>query len=132
MVRDDEIEKIAIRVAIAYEQARGWTVGSVETENRGYDLLSRLAHPSETGVYSAARFIEVKGRAGVGEVALSANEYRTAHRLKDDYWLYVVFNCATTPELKAIRNPASLEWKAVVRVEHYHAHLKTIMEANGE
>jgi len=35
----------------------------------------------------------VKGRAGVGVVALSENEYRTAQRLKADYWLYVVFNC---------------------------------------
>ena len=32
------------------------------------------------------RFIEVKGRAGVGEIALSENEYRTAQRLKGDYW----------------------------------------------
>ena len=132
MVRDDEIEKIAVRVAVAYEEAREWTVGTVETENRGYDLLSRLPHPSETGVYSAARFIEVKGRAGVGVVAMSANEYRTAQRLGDDYWLYVVFNCATTPELRAIRNPASLEWKAVIQIEHYQVTAKAILEASSE
>ena len=41
MVRDEEIEKIAVRVAMEHERAQGWVVESVETESRGYDLLSR-------------------------------------------------------------------------------------------
>ena len=41
------------------------------------------------------RFIEVKGRAHTGEIALTANEYKTAQRLGRDYSLYVVFHCAT-------------------------------------
>jgi len=41
-------------------------------------------------------------------VALSENEYRTTQRLKGDYWLYTVFNCAGTPELHAIQDPARL------------------------
>ncbi len=49
-----------------------------------------------------------KGRAGVGEVALATNEYKTAQRLKNDYWLYVVYNCGSTPEIHVIRNPARL------------------------
>ena len=65
------------------------------------------------------RFIEVKGRAGVGVVALSENEYRTAERLKEDYWLYAVFNCAGTPALHVVRNPARLGWQPVMTVEHY-------------
>lgn len=40
---------------------------------------------------------EVKGRADVGVVALSENEDRTAERLKSDYRLYGVFNCAGKP-----------------------------------
>jgi predicted HTH transcriptional regulator len=39
MVRDDEIEHIAVRLAIAHEEARGWVVESVESENRGFDLV---------------------------------------------------------------------------------------------
>jgi superfamily II DNA or RNA helicase len=132
MVRDDEIEKIAVRVATEYEQARGWVVESVENENRGYDLLSRKPHPSEPGVFIAARFVEVKGRGSVGEVALTANEYRTAQRLGADYWLYVVFDCAAAPELKPIQDPARLGWVAVVRVEHYHVTAQMILEAAGE
>jgi hypothetical protein len=132
MVRDEEIEKIAVRVAMEHERAQGWVVESVETESRGYDLLSRKPHPSEPGAFVAARFLEVKGRAGVGEVALSANEYRTAQRFGDDFWLYVVFDCATTPSLKAIKNPAKLGWEPVVRVEQYHVTATKILEAVGE
>ena len=129
MVRDDEIEKIAVRIATQCEQAQGWVVESVENENRGYDLLSRKPHATEPGAFVAAKFIEVKGRAGIGEVALSANEYRTAQRLVDDYWLYVVFNCAATPDLKLIQNPARLGWQPVVRVEQYHMTAAKILEA---
>jgi Domain of unknown function (DUF3883) len=33
------------------------------------------------------RFIEAKGRAGVGQVALTQNEFSTAERPKTDFWL---------------------------------------------
>ena len=56
----------------------------------------------------ATRFIEVKGRAAVGEIALTANAYKTALRLGDDYWLYVVFNCASQPMVATIQNPPAL------------------------
>jgi hypothetical protein len=129
MVTDPEIEKIAIRIAMEHERARGWVVESVENENRGYDLLSKRPHPSEPGVFVQARFIEVKGRAGTGEVALTANEYRTAQRLGEDFWLYVVFDCGTTPSLNTIQDPAKLGWEPVVKVEHYHVPAKAILEA---
>ena len=119
MVRDDEIEKIAVAEAIRYEVARGWVVESVESENRGFDLISRRPHPHDPKTFIEVRFIEVKGRAGVGVVALSENEYRTAQRLKGDYWLYAVFNCAGKSELHAIQDPARLGWKPVMAVEHY-------------
>jgi hypothetical protein len=132
MVSDPEIEAAAVRVAMDYEESRGWVVESVENENRGYDLLSKKPHPTEPGVFVQARFIEVKGRAGVGEVALTANEYRTAQRLGDDFWLYVVFDCASEPKLNTIQNPAKLGWEPVVKVEHYHVAAKAILEAARE
>lgn len=119
MVRDDEIERIAIEVATRHEEERGWVVESVEDENRGFDLISRRPHPEDPQTFIEVRFIEVKGRAGVGIVALSENEYRTAERMKNDYWLYAVFNCAGTPELHVVRNPARLGWQPVMAVEHY-------------
>ena len=120
MVRDDEIERIAVRDShLPTRRPRGWVVESVEAQNRGFDLISRKPHPEDPSTAIDVRFIEVKGRARVGEIALTTNEYKTATRLKQDYWLYAVFNCATAPEVHPIRNPARLGWKPVVSVEHY-------------
>ena len=107
LVRDDEIERIAVEAVIAYERARGWEVESVEADNRGFDLISRRPHPEDPKTAIEVRFIEVKGRSvAIGEIALHANEYRTAQRLKKDYWLYVVFNCAARPGINVVQDPA--------------------------
>ena len=127
MVRDEEIERIAVQTAIAYEEARGWQVASVEKENRGFDLISRRPHPEDPQTAIEIRFIEVKGRAGVGEIALTTNEYRTAERLRNDYWLYAVFNCASLPKLHTIQDPIKLGWVPLVTVEHYHVGAEKIV-----
>jgi hypothetical protein len=119
MVQDAAIERIAVDTVIAYEEARGCQVISVEAENRGFDLISRRLHPENPDTYIEVRFIEVKGRAGVGPIAVTENEYKTSNRLKNDYWLYVVYNCASSPELFPIQNPAELGWKPVMAVDHY-------------
>ncbi len=111
MVRDDEIESIAVQAVTDYEVSQGRTVESVEAQNRGLDLISRRHHPEDPVTAIDVRFIEVKGRSAIGDIALTTNEYKTAERLKNDYWLYVVYNCATQPEVHAIRNPARLGWK---------------------
>ena len=128
MVRDEEIEKIAVAVACKHEEDRGWKVESVEKDNRGFDLISRKPHPHDDKTFTDVRFIEVKGRAAVGEVALSSNEYKTAGRLKQDYWLYVVFNCGSSPEIHVIRDPARLGWKPIVQVAHYHVGPQEILK----
>src|SRR5229473_1382338 len=129
MVRDEEIERIAVQEAIRHETERGWVVESVEKDNRGFDLISRKPHPHDDKTFTDVRFIEVKGRAAVGEVALSDNEYKTAERLKKDYWLYVVFNCGTKPELHLVHDPARLGWQPVVQVAHYHLGFDAILNA---
>lgn len=131
MVTDPEIERIAVQAAIAHEEARGWKVESVEKENRGFDLISRKPHPEDSQTAIEVRFIEVKGRAGVGEVALTGNEYKTAGRLKKDYWLYVVFNCGSKLEIHTVRDPVTLGWQPIVRVEHYHVSAEKILKAEG-
>lgn len=129
MVSNEEIERIAVEAVIAYEEARGWKVVSVEKENRGFDLISRQPHPEDPETAIAVRFIEVKGRSTVGEVALTTNEYKTAERLKQDYWLYVVFNCASTPEVHPIEDPVRLGWEPLVKIEHYHVSAQKILTA---
>ncbi len=129
MVSNDEIECVAIEEVIKYEEARGWKVLSVEKENRGFDLISRQPHPEDPETAIAVRFIEVKGRSTVGEVALTTNEYKTADRLKQDYWLYVVFNCASNPEVHPINDPVKLGWEPLVKIEHYHVSAAKILNS---
>jgi hypothetical protein len=132
MRRNDVIEKTAVDAVIAYENARGYEVESVEDQNCGYDLKSRKFDPENPDVPVDLRFIEVKGRAGVDDVYLSDNEYKTAVRQKEDYWLYAVYNCATSsPEVYPIRDPARLGWEPVVKVEHYHVDKNEVLQASG-
>jgi superfamily II DNA or RNA helicase len=128
MVRDDEVERIAIETATRHEESQGFIVESVETQNRGFDLISRKPHPEDPKSFIEVRFIEVKGRAGVGVIALSSNEYRAAERLKGDYWLYVVFDCGSTPHLHVIQNPVTLSWQPIMAVEHYQTRPEQLME----
>jgi hypothetical protein len=132
MVSNAEIERIAVNAVISYEEAQGWQVETVESENRGFDLISRQLHPEDPKTAIAVKFIEVKGRSQVGRVALSDNEYRTAERLKQDYWLYVVFNCATKPEVHPIQDPSQLEWEAVVKVKHYQIGANLILATENQ
>ena len=130
MVQDEGVERIAVQAVIAYEEARGWKVESVEQDSRGFDLISRRPHPEDPQTAVEVRFIEVKGRAGVGEIALTSNEYRTAERLKNDFWLYVVFNCASKPEIHSIQDPSRLGWEPLVKIEHYHVDSEKILRAS--
>jgi superfamily II DNA or RNA helicase/DNA-binding XRE family transcriptional regulator len=106
---DAEVEAIAMRVAWAYEEVRGAIVHDVSTPERaqaagltahpGFDLLSRHAERGE-------RSIEVKGRASIGDVELSENEWAKACNLRDRYWLYVVYDCARPyPRLLRVQDP---------------------------
>jgi len=124
--RTADTQAVAARaraIIMEIERGLGFTPVDREFEQLGYDIESRVP---DTG---KLRFIEVKGRAGIGEVALSSNEYRTAQRLSDDYWLYVVFDCGAEPRLNAVQNPAKLGWQPIVRVEHYHVGSEEIMKA---
>ncbi len=106
---DREVEKIAMLKAIGFEEEHGRLVVDVSTPEKavmqgleawpGFDLLSRNGKGGPNA-------IEVKGRAGVGEIEVSDNEWAKACNLRDRYWLYVVFNCAGShPELHRIQDP---------------------------
>lgn len=120
MRSDSEIERIAIDAVTRSEEAQGRKVQSVEKDNRGFDLISRAYHPEDPDTAINVRFIEVKGRSEIGEVALTDNEYKTAQRLGKDYFLYVVYNCSTECEIHVIQDPAKMGWKPIVKIEHYH------------
>lgn len=100
MKRDDEVERIAIEVAMEFEANDGWTCEDVGSQNLGYDLKS--ADPQ-----LIKRYIEVKGRAADGGVMLSENEMYRLTQLGELAWLYIVINCKTKPELFRIHNPGN-------------------------
>lgn len=106
---DKDIEEIAVKVVMAYEESEGATVRDVSSPPRarlaglmdwpGFDLLSRRPSGEE-------RDIEVKGRFGVGDVDISENELAKACNLRQKYWFYVVFDCATShPRLVRVQDP---------------------------
>jgi SNF2 family DNA or RNA helicase len=114
---DRNIEAIAMRVAAAHEETQGARVRDVSTPESarqagltdypGFDLLAEYP----TG---EKRAIEVKGRAGIGEVELTENEWVAACNLRGSdseierprYWLYVVYDCASAyPRLLRVGDP---------------------------
>ena len=115
------VELAGMRVAEQYERDQGRTPTDVSAENVGYDIRSlNPAHsPERTSLES--RFIEVKGRAGVGPIVLTPNEWITAGRLGNDYYLYVVTNALSShPTLTIVQNPAvNLVPGQEVTVLHY-------------
>ena len=106
---DEHVEAIAMQVARASEEAAGAMVRDVSTAPKaraaglsdypGFDLLA--VYPS-----GHRRAVEVKGRARTGDVDVSANEWARACNLREEYWLHVVFDCATAhPRLVRVQDP---------------------------
>jgi hypothetical protein len=130
---DAAIEAIAMRVAIAYEEAAGALVKDVSTadlaraaglgDHPGFDLLS---YRTDGLIHS----IEVKGRAGTGNVDISDNEWAKACNLREQYWLYTVFGCNSPhPQLIRVRDP----WgKLIASVRGYSVGADEIMRAAEE
>jgi len=104
-------ERIAVGIASDWERDRGAQVRDVSTPELarraghsdwpGFDLLSELPGGEK-------RCIEVKGRAGRSGGSIESNEWKQAWQLEEDYWLYVVLDCATpSPSLWRIQDPWS-------------------------
>ena len=100
MSRDDEVEAIAMKVAIDYERDEGRKPVDVSAENVGYDVRSMDAEGQK-------RYIEVKGRAMTDGVMLSENEMNRLAQLGRRAWLYIVTNCKSKPQLHIINDPAN-------------------------
>jgi len=128
MVSDSEIEKIGIKIAMEYEIKNRRIPEDVSSENLGFDIRSKVKTESGEKV---ERYIEVKARAKEGSVALTQNEWFKAKRFKDRYYLYIVLNASTNPELIIIQNPAeNLKPKEKIEVVRYIISLDEIKQSN--
>ena len=119
---DPETEMTAMRLVMAHEAAQERQVYDVHEKNLGYDVTSLDLRSGEL------RLIEVKGLAGAtGTILLTPNERRVAEDRQDCYWLYVVTECATEPELQEpIRDPARFPWHEVTKVAHYYLNVDAL------
>ncbi len=106
---DVNVEMVAMKVAQAFEEANGSRVQDVHTpdlaraaglpDNPGFDILSLRSENQKLA-------IEVKGRAGTGNIEVSANEWAKACNMGSVYWFYVVYDCATpNPRLVRVQDP---------------------------
>jgi SNF2 family DNA or RNA helicase len=112
MTESEEVELIGMKYVMEFELKKGRTPEDVSKKDLGWDI-------SSTDVEGNIRRIEVKTRSKIGSVALTINEMFKARRFKEEYYLYVVFNAVTKPELLIINNPAenlfAIEREEVVR-----------------
>ncbi|KFM20184.1 DNA repair protein RAD50 [Marine Group I thaumarchaeote SCGC AAA799-P11] len=91
MKENAESEQVAMEVVMKYETNQGRVPTDVsKIIGPGYDIKS-IDKDGNT------RYIEVKGRNGVGAVALSKNEWFKSKHLAEDYYLYVVWNTKDYP-----------------------------------
>ena len=112
MRRDKDIEIAAMQIAMGYERDYGRSPEDRSAENLGFDIASH----GEDG----SRYIEVKGRAGIGSVSLTENEWRAAENMRGEYWLYIVSDIASQPQLTTIQDPAgSLPSEQIVKRTRY-------------
>jgi hypothetical protein len=92
---NQEVERAAIAVAIRHYESQGWSVRSVESEHRGYDLQCDHA--------DGQIHVEVKGVAGTAvAIVLTENEKRTAE--SDPHFRLCVVTRALSDQ------PALSEW----------------------
>jgi len=99
MQRDDQVERIAMEVAMRYERGRGWTPHDVSKDGEHYDVRSESPIGDK-------RYIEVKGRAQSGVVVITGPELDKLRQLADRAFLYVVTFCkGDKPRLRIIQDP---------------------------
>lgn len=98
--RDARAEETALALVRRREEAEGSVVEDVSAPHlkAGFDLKILRADGS-------IRYVEVKGRSGRQPVEMTANEWAQAANHRDRYWLYVVFDCDTTPAPYHVPDP---------------------------
>jgi hypothetical protein len=106
---DAEVEALAMKIVQAHEESEGAEVKDIHTPelslaaglgpHPGFDLLSIRPNGEK-------RPIEVKGRAAMGSIEITENEWAKACNLRERYWLYVVYDCVSpNPRLLRVQDP---------------------------
>jgi hypothetical protein len=98
------VEKLAMDAVMAAERALGFEPRDVGSENRGYDIESRIPGTGKL------RFIEVKGRVeGASTVCVTKNEILTALNKPEDFILAIVAVDGDSVTPRYVRQPFQRE-----------------------
>lgn len=95
-----KVEMAGVEFVIKHEESAGREViyNSLDKEEfRGYDIQT-ISDIEE-------RWIEVKSFKSTGIILLTSHEWRAASENPDEFYLYVVFNALTNPELVKLNDP---------------------------
>ncbi|MDC0347212.1 DUF3883 domain-containing protein [Planctomycetota bacterium] len=100
--RIKEVDAGAVSFVLEHEKEQGRIATEMPHENEGYDVKSVDGNQT--------RYIEVKGTEkpwGKTGVALTKKQFAYTQKYPDrDFWLYVVENVSSNPQLHKIQDPA--------------------------
>jgi superfamily II DNA or RNA helicase len=124
---DPDAESVAIATVVTELERMGYDVDDRQTAGVGYDLYARHRTTREQ------RLVEVKGlHGGLRPLWLEQNEWAQAQQRGNEYWLYVVDTCATTPTIRLrLRDPAAA-LSAPRRIERFQIPMKDLTRLIGE
>ncbi len=105
-------EKAAMEHTMRHERDHGWTPVDVSRQGVGHDVKS-------VGPDGEVRYIEVKGHQKTGDIILYYTEWQTAHRMRAEFYIYVVDYALTEPQLTIYRDPVGLGIEPEERVVEY-------------
>jgi len=120
-----DIDARAMRIVLQYERRQRRIPEDVSMYFVGFDVRSRDTTGEEQ------RAIEVKGKFTEGNVEITLNEWKTAAKLGDRYFLYVVeMLSSNSPRITIIRNPYNKLRPTVKKVQYILSRSVFATEAN--
>ena len=114
------VELAAMQVAQQFEEAHGREVTDTSRMGVGYDLKS-------VGAEGKVRYIEVKGHAeSTLEITLYYTEWQTAHRMREEFFIYDVERALTDPQLTITQDPVGQGIEAQEKTVEYRIKTKDL------
>lgn len=125
---DPDSEATAVSAVLAELERLDFVVDDRQTAGVGYDLLARHRITREQ------RLVEVKGFfGGLGPVWLEQHEWAQAQQRGQEYWLYVVIDCATVPAVVVrAQDPAGKLATGPRRIERFQIKVPDLKRLMGD
>jgi hypothetical protein len=125
---DPDSEAAAVTAVLAELERLDFDVDDRQTAGVGYDLLARHRITREQ------RLVEVKGfHAGLEPVWLEQHEWAQAQQRGQEYWLYIVIDCATSPTVVVrAQDPAGKLAGGPRRIERFQIKVPDLKRLMGD